>query len=98
MEVKANLKMRTQLQMFSTYEKELMELAESETLSNLWEVKAGIGQEFEKTKKLAVDGLIINTTELLSCYQKIAEIFQKELDCLNEMKNATEDSDNGKYL
>lgn len=53
MEFKANLKMRTQLQIFSTYEKELMELAESETLSNLWEVKAGIGKEFEKNKKVS---------------------------------------------
>lgn len=82
----ANLKQITLMQLFSTKEKELMEFAERETLTELWSQKASIGEEYEKTRSLELDALIFTTTELLSAYRKITVIFQEELDILNEIK------------
>ena len=63
-----------------------MEFAESGTMNELWSQKASIGNEFEKTRTLRVDALISTTTELLSAYRKISDIFQEELDILNEIR------------
>lgn len=82
----ATLKQISLGQLLSTKEKELIEFAESGTLNELWSQKASIGEEFEETRALRVDALIFTTTELLSAYRKISDIFQEELDILNEIR------------
>ena len=91
----ATLKQTTLFQLFSTKEMELMEFAERETLPELWSQKASIGEEYEKTSSLRIDALIFTTTELLSAYRKITNIFQEELDILNEIR--AEELSNGKH-
>ncbi len=87
----ATLKQITLGQLLSTKEKELMEFAEGGTLDELWSQKASIGKELEETHTLSVDALIFTTTELLSAYRRISDIFQEELDILNEIKSEASD-------
>ena len=89
----ATFKQITLAQMFSEKEMELKEFAYSESLSEMWSQKVEIGKIFEETHILNVDALIFVTTELLSAYRTIADIFQNELDLLNEIR--AEELDNG---
>lgn len=89
----ATFKQITLAQMFSEKEMELREFAYSESLSEMWSQKVEIGKTYEETHTLNVDALIFTTTELLSAYRKIADIFQNELDLLNEIR--AEELNNG---
>ena len=87
----ATFKTITLMQLFSAQEMKLQELAESDSLEEVWFQKAEIGKEYEKTHSLNIDALITTTTVLLSAYRQVTDIFQEELNLLNEIKSEYEE-------